>query len=167
MFCKVKKNIFTIDRGDTFEFPLDIYEGSDFTCSKYYLKPGDNIYVAILQPHESFENAIIRKKLDINSDTDENGNPLFILESLDTEYLLVGKYFITAKLEQTFGSRTVISTILPMKEFFITGTNKHVDSKNIITNTTSVINNNESIWESLNGDNGSGNNDDMYVWEKI
>ncbi len=53
---------------------------------------------------------------------DENNNPLFILDSDDTEYLLTGKYYITFKLKHN----DEITTILPMKEFWITGTNKAI-----------------------------------------
>lgn len=164
MFCKLNQNYFTMERGDTFELPLEIYEGTDFNRNKYYLTPNDKIYVAILQPHESFENAIIRKVIDINSDIDRCGNPIFTLESIDTEYLLTGKYFITAKIEQKICGRTFITTILPMKEFFIEGTNKHIDKDTIIKHTTSVTNNGDPTWEKIDGESSS---QDTYVWEKI
>lgn len=166
MFCRIDRNYFTMERGDTFQLPLDIYDGSDFNKTKYYLTATDKVYVAILQPHESFENAIIRKVVDINSDIDECGNPLFILDSIDTEYLLIGKYFITAKLEQTFGSRKIISTILPMKEFFIEGTNKDIDENKDVKQHISVTKKKyEAIWEELDSNNGSYN--EQCVWEKI
>lgn len=165
MFCKLNKTYFTMERGDTFELPLEIYDGSDFNCVKYNLTMNDKVYVAILQPHESFEDAIIRKTIDINSDTDEYGNPLFILDSIDTEYLLVGKYFITAKIEQKLGSRKFISTIIPMKEFFIEGTNKNVTDNNVIKHTTSVQKDVNPTWESIN--NNADGNDNIYKWEEI
>lgn len=123
MFCMNKINSFYVSRGDTFKFPLLINKCcTKFGFDKYELSENDKIYGAILEPNQSFENAIIRKVITKNSMKDAEGNPLFILNSDDTEYLLTGKYYITFKLEHD----NEISTILPMKEFWITGTDKEV-----------------------------------------
>lgn len=123
MFCMNKVNNFYLSRGDTFKFPIIINKSpTKLEFDKYELSEDDIIYGAILEPNEAFEDAIIRKVITKESDKDSEGNLLFILKSEDTEYLLTGKYYITFKLKHN----NEITTILPMKEFWITGTDKEV-----------------------------------------
>lgn len=121
MFCLNDTNCFTLSRGDTFKFPIIINSNTKLNFEKYILTENDTIYGAILEPGQPFENAIIRKVITKESDTDSEGNVLFILNSSDTEYLLTGKYYFTLKLKDEYNN---IITILPMKEFWITGTSK-------------------------------------------
>lgn len=123
MFCMNKVNNFYLSRGDTFKFPIIINKSpTKLKFDKYELSEDDIIYGAILEPNQSFEDAIIRKVITKESEKDSEGNLLFILKSEDTEYLLTGKYYITFKLKHN----NEITTILPMKEFWITGTDKEV-----------------------------------------
>ena len=123
MFCMNKVNNFYLSRGDTFKFPIIINKSpTKLEFDKYELSENDIIYGAIIEPNQAFEDALIRKVITIESEKDENNNPLFVLDSDDTEYLLTGKYYITFKLKHN----DEITTILPMKEFWITGTNKEV-----------------------------------------
>lgn len=133
-----------MNRGDTFELPLRIYP--DDGEREFVLRDSDKIYVAILEPHQGFENAIIRKVITNKSPKDDYGTPLFILEPEDTEYLLTGKYFIMIKLSYRDGSRTKIKTILPIREFFIEGTDKQVTEKNFVTYEVSVDEDNAPSW---------------------
>ena len=93
-----------------------------------------------------FENALIRKVVTTNSEKDENGNYLFVLEPEDTEFVLVGKYFIMIKLSYKSEMKTKIKTILPMKEFFIEGTSKHVSEDNFVTYEIGMDEDNASSW---------------------
>ena len=123
MFCMNKVNNFYLSRGDTFKFPIVINNSpTKLEFDKYELSENDIIYGAILEPNQSFEDALIRKVITSTSDKDSEGNLLFILNPEDTEYLLTRKYYITLKLKHN----NEITTILPMKEFWITGTNKDV-----------------------------------------
>jgi len=118
-----KVNNLHISRGDTFKFPIIINQSpTKLEFDKYELSENDIIYGAVLEPNQAFENALIRKVITNASEKDEYNNPLFILNSDDTEYLLTGKYYITFKLKHN----DEITTILPMKEFWITGTSKDV-----------------------------------------
>lgn len=121
MFCINTTNCFTLSRGDTFKFPIIINQKTKFEFEKYELTDDDIIYGAILEPNQSFEDAIIRKVITNKDYKDLENNPLFILHSDDTEYLLTGKYYFTLKLKDKNNN---ITTILPMKEFWITGTSK-------------------------------------------
>ena len=121
MFCECDVNCFMLSRGDTFRFPITINCGTKLDPKIYELKQKDTLYIAILEPGQSFENAIIRQTLTKENEDEETGCITFILKSSDTEYMLTGKYFITIKLEQEDGT---VTTVLPMKEFWLTGTSK-------------------------------------------
>lgn len=121
MFCECDVNCFMLSRGDTFRFPITINCGTKLEPEIYELKQNDTLYIAILEPGQSFENAIIRQTLTMKNADEETGCITFILKSSDTEYMLTGKYFITIKLEQEDGT---VTTVLPMKEFWLTGTSK-------------------------------------------
>ena len=121
MFCECDVNCFMLSRGDTFRFPITINCGTKLEPEIYELKQNDTLYIAILEPGQSFENAIIRQTLTMKNADEETGAITFILKSSDTEYMLTGKYFITIKLEQEDGT---VTTVLPMKEFWLTGTSK-------------------------------------------
>ena len=121
MFCECDVNCFMLSRGDTFRFPITINCGTKLDPKIYELKQNDTLYIAILEPGQSFENAIIRQTLTMENANEETGAITFILKSSDTEYMLTGKYFITIKLEQEDGT---VTTVLPMKEFWLTGTSK-------------------------------------------
>ena len=119
MFCECDVNCFMLSRGDTFRFPITINCGTKLDPKIYELKQNDTLYIAILEPGQSFENAIIRQTLTMENANEETGAITFLLKSSDTEYMLTGKYFITIKLEQEDGT---VTTVLPMKEFWLTGT---------------------------------------------
>ena len=121
MFCECDVNCFMLSRGDTFRFPITINCGTKLEPEIYELKQNDTLYIAILEPGQSFENAIIRQTLTRKNADEETGAITFLLKSSDTEYMLTGKYFITIKLEQEDGT---VTTVLPMKEFWLTGTSK-------------------------------------------
>lgn len=123
MFCQNEINNFTLNRGDTFVFPIIINSNTKLNFKQYVLTDADKLYVALLEPNQAFEDAILRKVITNKDKTDENGNPLLIVNSRDTEYLLTGKYYLTIKLQQ---ENNIVTTILPMKEFWLTGTDKSV-----------------------------------------
>lgn len=110
---------FSMTRGDSYTLPIVINKGTQLDFERYTLGSQDRLYVGIMQPNESFENAIIKKVYTEDSNKDENGDTLLELAPEDTQYLMTGKYYITVKLKQF----DKVTTILPMKEFWITGTN--------------------------------------------
>lgn len=120
MFCIFNDNYFTLERGDSFSFPIDINQGTELNYKQYILTETDVLYVGIYSPNQAFENSIIKRTLNYNSNTDSNGNILFELVPEDTLNLKTGKYFISIKLKQ----KNNVNTILPQKEFWIIGTDK-------------------------------------------
>lgn len=108
-------------RGDDFSIRISIYAEDG---SLYALNDKDEIYVGIMEPRESFEGALIRKRF-TKDDVDADGMVRAIMASKDTECLLPGIYFVQAKLRQyvsTTESGTdlfEITTVLPKTKFVL------------------------------------------------
>ena len=119
MIFTPKQIAFEIIRGDSYTLPVIINKGTQLDFERYTLSETDKLYVGIVEPNQSFENAIIKKVLTKNSEKTDDGDVIFKLTPQDTEYLMTGKYYITIKLKQL----DEVTTILPAKEFWITGTN--------------------------------------------
>ena len=89
MFKIANNGIITVTRGDTFSLPLFINMGNEFTPYRYELKENDRVYVGVMEPNKSFENAIIRKMY-TKDDMNKNGDIEVRFESKDTQFLLPG-----------------------------------------------------------------------------
>lgn len=166
MFVVIEDNYLKMNRGDSYTLPIVINEGTKLCFKQYQLRQFDKIYVGIMEYGQSFENAIIRKVLSITSPTNKYGHPLLKLVPKDTEYLITGKYFIEIKLVQKENDEDIVTTILPMKEFFINGTNKEIEQDNIYTYNKSVTKTTKkSNWEQI--EQQSGNDDAEYEWIQI
>ena len=87
-------NIIVINRGDSFDFDLTITLDSEF---RYALTGDDALYFGIMQPHQPFETALIRKKYTV-ADTDAMGNLSVSILPEDTLNLHPGKYYYAVKL---------------------------------------------------------------------
>ena len=90
-----------LSRGDNAIFTLHINQGSNLNPLQYKLKEGDNIYFAIEEPNQPFENAIVKKVINLkNNLLDKNGNITFEMTPDDTVLLMPGLYYyeIKAKL---------------------------------------------------------------------
>ena len=90
-----------LNRGDDATITLHINEGSNLDPMQYKLKEEDTLYFAIEEPNQPFENAIVKKVIDLkNNLLDKNGNITFDIDSNDTLLLMPGLYYyeIKAKL---------------------------------------------------------------------
>lgn len=111
--------IVTLNKGDTFVAPLFINIGTKVLPIRYPLTNGDTIYVAIMEAHQPFECAIIRKKY-TKDDINEHGDVILRLESKDTENLLPGTYYYQVKLEHVFEDKSnFVETIVPKRKLFL------------------------------------------------
>ena len=103
-------NIIVMNRGDTYEFDLTIYDDSSID-GLYHLTGNDTLYFGVMLPHQPFETAIIRKRFTVE-DLDEAGNLLISLEPEDTIDLNPGVYYYAIKLhiehEESFEDTTEI-----------------------------------------------------------
>lgn len=115
MFDYSPQHIITVNRGDSFELPLFINAGTIFEPIRYELKDGDKVLFAVKEPHQSFENAIVRK-LFTNNDLNDEGDVIIKFGTSDTENLLPGIYYYAVKLQ--FADMN-INTIITDKKFII------------------------------------------------
>jgi hypothetical protein len=92
----IKNNMIVLNRGDTYEFELTI----DDDCSidgQYHLQGSDIVYFGIMDPHQPFEDALVKKSFTV-SDVDEVGRLAIVIEPEDTLDLLPGTYYYAVKL---------------------------------------------------------------------
>ena len=116
--------IINLMRGDSYTQPIVINVGSKLTPKIYKLKQADALYFGLMEPNQSFEDAVLKKKYTYLSDTDAEGNILLHLDPKDTLNLGVGKYYYMIKLRtiDDFGQESV-RTITPPTQFFLEGNN--------------------------------------------
>ena len=119
-----RNGIIEVNRGDSFELPLFINQGTDITPIRYNMKTSNSeVYVGVMEPNQPFERAIIRKKYTKN-DVNENGDIVVKFSSNDTVCLLPGKYYyqVKIKLYNNYDNNKEdcnINTIVPMTQFII------------------------------------------------
>lgn len=97
-------NLIILNRGDSFSRPLFLNRGTKLQPMRYILSDGngdvnkeDEIYFAIMEPNQTFENAIIKKKYTYR-DLNSNNDVVIELRPEDTCELIPGQYFFTVKL---------------------------------------------------------------------
>ena len=61
-FNITRDNIVSLTRGDSARFPLFINTGTAIKPVRYVLADEDEVYLAVMQPNQYFENAILKKK---------------------------------------------------------------------------------------------------------
>lgn len=100
MFYLYRNGFISINRGDTFEVPLFINNGTCFDPVRFYLNqhPNASVYMGVMEPNQRFEEAIIKKKYDYEDEINKCGDLIVKFKSTDTEYLLPGKYYYEVKV---------------------------------------------------------------------
>lgn len=99
MFNMAYNGIITVSRGDSFEVPLSLNFGSSLFPDHYIMNNRSVVYVAVMEPNQPFENALIKKKYTYE-DMDEYGNILIRFKPQDTQCVLPGKYYYQVKLQR-------------------------------------------------------------------
>lgn len=89
-------NIIILNRGDTYEFDLTIDDANSLD-GRYHIQGDDTVYFGIMDPHQSFEEALVKKRFTID-DTDASGNLMVVIEPEDTLDLLPGTYYYAVKI---------------------------------------------------------------------
>ena len=122
--------IITLMRGDSLTTPIYVNIGTKLSPNYYNLKSDDKLYFGLMEPNQSFEDAVLKKAYDFTSPQDTKGNTLLMLKPKDTEKLLVGKYYYMIKLKTTdvFGQE-VVRTIVPPTLFWLEGNNVKVEEE--------------------------------------
>lgn len=98
MFNIAFNGIITVNRGDSFKFPLTINFGSSLEPATYGLQKHDKVYFAVMEPNQPFEAALIKKVF--TSDDCKNGCVEISFRPQDTECVLPGKYYYQIKLQR-------------------------------------------------------------------
>jgi hypothetical protein len=91
--------IIRINRGDSYEFDIKVFRGNDSTKA-YLLTPSDAVYVALLYPHQKFEEAIWIKGYTLEDQNVSNGEITVKITPNNTRALTPGVYYYTAKLQR-------------------------------------------------------------------
>ena len=98
MFNIAFNGIITATRGDSFSFPLQIDFGNTCNTTSATLGPNDKLYVAVMEPNQPFEDALI-KKVYTSADI-VKGIVNIKFKPSDTECVLPGKYYYQIKLQR-------------------------------------------------------------------
>ena len=99
MFNIAFNGIITVNRGDSFKFPLTINFGSNLEPDTYGLREHDKVYFAVMEPNQPFECALIRKVFTLK-DVNENHEIEISFRPKDTLHVLPGKYYYQIKLQR-------------------------------------------------------------------
>lgn len=120
MFDVSQNNKICVTRGDTFSVPVFINKGTEIKPLRYVLKEKDEVYLAVMEPNQIFEDALI-KKVYTKKDLNENNDVVIEIEHDDTRCLEPGKYYyqLKARLYNEEKDKYDINTIISKTEFWI------------------------------------------------
>lgn len=134
MYTISNNGFITITRGDSFQSPLFINQGTSCVPIRWCIEryPNAKVYLGIMEYNQPFEQALIRKQYQFDYKKDKKtgesllndfgdkinkyGDIVVTIRSQDTEYLLPGKYYYEVKIDYGNGK---IDTAIPKTEFFI------------------------------------------------
>ncbi len=106
-------------RGDSNELILDIKDGNNMYYSNYEITQDDTIYFGLMEIHQKFEDAILKKVFTLQ-DVDQDGDIIIKIKPSDTEYLLPGKYYYSIKMKHNNSENDYdVYTIVKETEFWI------------------------------------------------
>ena len=105
-------------RGDYAELHIFLNAGSNLYPQEYPITDGTVFYFGICEPHQPFENAIVRKRY-TKENVDEEGYLKVVLESSDTEFLHEGKYYYSLKAVNEDNNVERVNTIIAKTLFYI------------------------------------------------
>lgn len=118
-----KNNIITMNRADTFKFPFTITIGNAVNYFIYDMVEGDKLYLAVLEPNQKWENALIKKVYTWEDYDIENQEVMIRFVPEDTEYVKPGTYYYQIKLfrpkENVDDRYDAIDTLIPRTKFII------------------------------------------------
>lgn len=116
-----KNNVISMIRGDTFKFDVTITD-EESSEGIYRLSNQDILYFGLMEPNKSFEDSILIKEYDKDSENvNEDGSITIVLTPDDTELLVPGKYLYTIKLNKKDDVEGIdeVITIISKTGFFI------------------------------------------------
>ena len=110
-------NIIVINRGDSYNLVVQLRDNGGVP---YKMSTSDRLYFGLMDPHQPFENALIKKRMTYK-DCDENGFVTFKLESSDTVDLLPGVYYYAVKIHHVDKATNTdeVATIIAKTKFIV------------------------------------------------
>lgn len=120
MFNITQENNIQLVRGDSVDFVLFINGGTELIPFRYELQEGDEVFFALMEVHQLFEDAILKKVYTKDSSFTEDGDLIIHISSEDTENLHEGlyKYTIKLKVANNMGP-VIIRTLVTERDFYI------------------------------------------------
>lgn len=121
MFDITKNKIITVNRGDSFEFNVDINIGTPMNEVPHTMLDAERLYFALMEPNKSFEQAILVKWYDKTAQN-EDGTVTIKFDPSDTENLHEGVYYYQIKLRAIVNNELgedEVSTIIGKTKFII------------------------------------------------
>ena len=111
-----RDNVISINRGDYLERSYKFTTGK-FPKEEHLINIGENdiIFFGLMDPHQHFEHAIIKKEFTKEA-FNEDGEFILILDSEDTLDLVPGTYYYSIKWLSSEGK---ITTLIPKTKFII------------------------------------------------
>ena len=97
MYYVDRNNVITLTRGDSLEFPVEVLRGEFPYERKVELDDTCIVYFGLMEPHQLFEDAIL-KKVYSEEDTNEDGDIIIKIDPIDTVDLFPGVYYYSVKL---------------------------------------------------------------------
>jgi hypothetical protein len=108
-----------LTRGDSLDLPVTINQGTSMEPIKYDLREYDEVYFALMEPNQPWENAILKQKYTIEDLIDDE---LYIrFKPKDTMCLIPGLYYYQIKIRiyDYDSEEYVVNTIVPKTHFWI------------------------------------------------
>ena len=121
MFNVSYNGIITVNRGDSFTAIMALSAGNELNPIEYEMTPDSFVYFAVMEPNQPFEDAVLKKKLDID-DMNDNGDIVIQFKPQDTQCLLPGRYYYQVKLQVCDPddyNKYEVHTIIDKTQFFI------------------------------------------------
>lgn len=122
MFNISFNGVITVNRGDSFEFPVTLNLGTNLLPRYHTMDTNSVVYLGVMEPNHPFEDALIRKRYTVE-DTDEKGRVIVKFKPQDTQCVLPGKYYYQIKLQvcnPNDASDYEVYTVIDKTQFFIT-----------------------------------------------
>lgn len=108
-----------LTRGDTLVLPIQINQGDNMCPILYELQPRDEVYFALMEPNQPWEQAILKKKYTYEDQVD--GEISLKFRPSDTMCLLPGLYYYQIKVrvyDDTCGEY-IVNTVIPKTHFWV------------------------------------------------
>lgn len=120
MYIVDRNNVIILNRGDSISFPVEILGGKFPDEFRMELDSTDMVYFGLMEPHQLFEDAII-KKVYTSEDVNEEGCIDIRIEPIDTVDLLPGTYYYSVKLSSYDREKDIeyVDTLIQKTKFII------------------------------------------------